>query len=86
MRPLNPRTVEVEGDSLEQVRERVAALTPAGYEATSMPVRMTNGTINLTATATLERRDGIEEITADDMTTLRAKVPEGWQLLSVVRQ
>lgn len=32
-----------------------------------------------------ERRDGIREIQADDMTALQVLVPEGWQLLSVAR-
>ena len=85
MRPRDPQSLSVEGDSLAQVRDRVDALTPAGYQATSMPVRMTNGTINLTATATIERRDGLEEISDDNMPALRAKIPDGWQLLSVRR-
>lgn len=36
-----------------------------------------------TIEARWQRRDGIEEIEADDMAALAAKVPDGWQMLSV---
>lgn len=39
----------------------------------------------LTATATVVRRDGLQEIEAETFDELRALVPDGYQLLSVRR-
>lgn len=39
----------------------------------------------MTAEGTIAGRDGVTEIQADDMAALQAKVPEGYQLLSVRR-
>jgi len=44
---------------------------------------MTAGSTALTATGTMQRRDGLREIEADTMTQLEALVPDGWMLLSV---
>ena len=83
IRPIEIRTVDVEGHSLEEIRTVLAEQTPAGFELTDAPVRMTKGTTLLTATGTFARRDGTRTIEADDMATLRAKVPEGYQLVTV---
>jgi hypothetical protein len=83
IRPVETRTVDVEGPSLEALSAAVAAQLPAGWVATDIPAAMPKGSQLLTSTATMGRRDGVEQIEADDMAALEAKVPEGWQLLSV---
>ncbi|WP_234057916.1 hypothetical protein [Microbacterium sp. NFH-22A-Y] len=83
IRPVETRTVNVEGDSLADIHGKLTAQVPAGWELTKAPVTMTAGSTALTATGAIERRDGLREIEADTMTQLEAKVPEGWQLLSV---
>lgn len=44
---------------------------------------MIKGAAILKAKGTFHSRDRVEQIEADDMDALHAKVPEGWQLLSV---
>lgn len=83
LRPTETRTVELEGESLADVAGKAAAETPAGWELLSAPVRMRKGSTILDATATIARRDQTREIEADDMTALRAKVPDGAQLVHV---
>jgi len=73
----------VEGQSLEDVALRVAAKTPQGWECTSKPVTMTKGSTILTARVTLARRDDIRTIEADELPSLRGKVPDGYQLIAV---
>lgn len=83
IRPVETRTVDVEGASLEALSAAVAAQLSAGWVVTDVPAAMPKGSQLLTSTATMARRDGVEQIEADDMAALEAKVPEGWQLLSV---
>lgn len=59
--------------------------TPNGWELPSSPVTMPKGTNAMTAVATIARRDELREVEADDMAALEAKVPEGWQLVTVRR-
>lgn len=83
IRPVETRTVDVEGDSLADVHAKIIAQVPAGWELTKAPVTMTAGSTALAATGTIERRDGVREIEADTMAGLEAKLPDGWRLLSV---
>ncbi|MEV4687254.1 hypothetical protein [Microbacterium sp. LWH3-1.2] len=83
IRPVETRTVDVEGPSLEALTEAVTTELPAGWVVTDVPAAMPKGSQLLTSTATIARRGDVEEIEADDMAALEAKVPEGWQLLSV---
>lgn len=83
IRPVETRTMDVEGHSLAEIQEKLTAAAPAGWELTSAPVAMVKGSTVMTATGTFERVDGLREINADTMTTLEAKVPDGWILLSV---
>jgi hypothetical protein len=83
IRPVETRTVDVEGASLEALSAAVTTQLPAGWVATDIPAAMPKGSQLLTSTASMARRDGVEQIEADDMAALEAKVPEGWQLLSV---
>ncbi|MDR7184906.1 hypothetical protein J2X85_001940 [Microbacterium trichothecenolyticum] len=83
IRPVETRTVDVEGASLEALSAAVRAELAAGWVVTDVPAAMPKGSQLLTSTATMARRDGVEQIEADDMAALQAKVPEGWQLLGV---
>lgn len=83
IRPIETRTIDVEGATLADVQAAVAAQTPTGWDVTDVPVAMPAGSAKLTATATIARRDDATELEADDMAALEAKVPEGWQLLGV---
>lgn len=83
IRPVETRTIEVEGDSLADVHEKLTAQVPAGWELTAAPVSMVKGSTLIKASGTIERRDGIREIEAETMAQLEAKVPAGWALLSV---
>lgn len=65
------------------MHQKLTAKVPAGWELTAAPVAMTAGSTALTATGTIERRDGLREIEADTMPQLEALVPDGWMLLSV---
>ncbi len=82
IRPAETRTVTVEGENIPELRADLEAQTPAGWDLVDAPVKMKPGGVR-TIEARYQRRDGIEEIEADDMTTLEAKVPDGWQMLSV---
>jgi hypothetical protein len=55
---------------------------PDGYVLTDATVAMRKGTTRISAKGTY-RSTEIAEIEADDMAALRAKVPEGWMLISV---
>jgi len=83
IRPVETRTVEVEGDSLEALHAAVEAQLPPGWIATNVPASMPKGSQLLRSTATIARANGIQEIEADDVASLESKVPPGWQLLSV---
>lgn len=85
IRPVETRTIDVEGPSLEALEAAVASQLPDGWQITDIPATMPKGSQLLTSTATIARCDGACEIEADDMAALEAKVPGGWQLLSVRR-
>lgn len=84
-RPDEKKSFDVEGHSLEEITALVAAQTPAGWEATRIPVAMVKGDTLLKATATIERRDGLIEVEAEDIDMLRTKLPDGYKLLSTRR-
>jgi hypothetical protein len=83
IRPTDTVTFEVEGDSLDEIAQKLADQTPDGYELTDRPVVMKSGSSALTAKGTFKHRAGTREIEADDMPALRAKVPDGYQLIRV---
>ncbi len=83
IRPVESREITVEAQSLAEIHEKLAAQMPTGWQLSDAPVRMTKGTITVTAVATIVRRDGGREIEAEDMAALQAQVPEGWQLVYV---
>jgi hypothetical protein len=83
IRPRETRTITVQAEELDEIQDLIRAQTPAGWETISAPVTMSKKDTTMTAEGTIARRDGVEEIEADDMAALDAKVPEGYQLLSV---
>ncbi|WP_424937318.1 MULTISPECIES: hypothetical protein [Bacteria] len=85
IRPRETRTIPVQGHELDELQDKIAAETPPGWETISAPVSMSKRDTTLTAEGTIARRDGLEEIEAEDMDGILAKVPEGYQLLSVRR-
>ncbi|VXC30113.1 conserved hypothetical protein [Microbacterium sp. 8M] len=85
IRPRETRTITVQAEELDEIQDLIRAQTPAGWETISAPVTMAKKDTTMTAAGTIARRDGVTEIEADDMAALQAKVPEGYQLLSVRR-
>lgn len=75
--------VKVSGESLEEIRDALAAQAPAGFELVKAPVEPRRGETTLDAVGTFAARGEIREIEAEDMPRLRALVPDGWALLSV---
>ncbi|MCT1477018.1 hypothetical protein [Microbacterium sp. p3-SID336] len=85
IRPVGSMTAEVVGTSLADVNAQLLAQREPGYVLASAPVRMLKGEAKMEATGTFWRVDGVEQIEAEDMAALEAKVPEGWRMLSVRR-
>lgn len=85
IRPRETRTITVQAEELDEIQDKIRAETPPGWETISAPVSMAKKDTTMTAEGTIARRDGVEEIEADDMDALRARVPDGHQLLSVRR-
>lgn len=85
IRPIESVTVDVKGDGLEEVRELVTVQTPDGWEIESIPVAMSKRETELSAHATIVRRDGVLTIEGIDYADVKAKVPEGFQLLHVMQ-
>lgn len=83
VRPDESRTFEVQGYEFDEINDLIAEQTPAGWDLASAPVAMAKRDTVLTATATIVRRDGLQEIEAEDMDDVLSKVPEGYKLISV---
>ncbi len=83
MRPVEVQSISLEGTDLADIQSQLEAQRPEGFDIVSSPVEMVKGAAVLKAVGTFARRDQVTEIEADDMDALLAKVPEGWQLLSV---
>lgn len=85
IRPLETSTAEVIGTTLDDVQTQLDAQRQPGFDLVSAPVRMLKGEAKMATTGTFSRVDGVREIKAEDMTALRAKMAEGWRMLSVRR-
>ncbi|KQR38007.1 hypothetical protein [Microbacterium sp. Leaf159] len=83
IRPVESSTADVIGTTLAEVLVELEQHRKPGFDLASAPVRMLKGEAKMEAMGTFKRVDGIEQIEADDMTSLRAKVPEGWRMLTV---
>lgn len=85
MRPVETQSFPVEAPDLAGIQTQLDELRPEGFDLVSSPVEMIKGAAVLKAVGTFARRDQVTEVEADDMESLRAKIPEGWQLLNVRR-
>ena len=85
MRPVETQSFPVESPDLAGIQTQLDELRPEGFDLVSSPVEMIKGAAVLKAVGTFARRDPVTEVEADDMESLRAKIPEGWQLLNVRR-
>lgn len=83
IRPTETRTVEVTGESLEDIQEKLEALRPEGFDLVKSTAHPVKGTMLLSSVGTFARRDGAREIEADDRASLDAKVPDGYELLTI---
>ncbi|WP_223628817.1 hypothetical protein [Microbacterium sp. EST19A] len=84
IRPAERQTATVEGTEIPELRSQLLAQAPAGWDMASAHVEMRPGGIRIVE-GRFQRRDEPTTIEADDMAALEAKVPEGWQMLSVWR-
>lgn len=85
IRPIETRSVTLEGVDIAEVRGQLLEQAPDGWEIVSAKPTMKTGEAMRSVEGVFERRDGTREIEADDMVTLESKVPDGWALLSVRR-
>ncbi|MEQ6898655.1 hypothetical protein [Microbacterium sp. KR10-403] len=83
IRPIETRELTVQAPSIDETRQQVRSEVPEGWDLTDAAATMPKASTMITLNAKMARRDGVEEIEAEDIAALRAKVPEGWQLLSV---
>ncbi|QAY61106.1 hypothetical protein ET475_14695 [Microbacterium protaetiae] len=83
IRPLESRELTVQAPTIDEAHTQVEAQVPDGWVLTDAAATMPKASTMITLNARMARRDGAQEIEADDLVALRAKVPEGWQLLSV---
>lgn len=83
IRPHEIRTVEVEGDSLADIQEKLDALRPEGFDLIKSTAHPVKGTMLLTSTGTFAMRAASREIEAGDRAALDAKVPDGYELLHI---
>lgn len=83
IRPAETRTVDLTGNSLDEIHAAAEVHCPEGFELSAAPVRMIKGSTALAATATYQRVDGVREIEADDRAALAAMVPDGWIMLAM---
>lgn len=86
IRPTETRQVDVSADSLEGIQAKLESAGPDGFELVSVPVSMEKVSTTITATGTFVRRDETQVIVAESMSELCALVPEGWQMLHVIRE
>jgi len=83
IRPVDTKEITLEAESVAAARARAQAQVPAGWAMTDVAVTMAKASVMISLSARFARRDGATDIEAEDMASLRALVPEGWQLLSV---
>jgi hypothetical protein len=84
IRPVETRTREVRGEGIAAIHDQLEA--PAGWELTEAHMGRQPGTTEFITVGKFARRDEPTEIEADDIETLRTKVPEGHQLLAIIQR
>lgn len=84
IRPSEKHVAKATGTEIPDLQSELIAGAPEGWEMVSAHVEMQPGGIRIVE-GKFERRDEPTEIEAESMDALMAKVPEGWQVLSVRR-
>lgn len=84
IRQVETRTVDVRGESLDEIHDQLAAQRPDGFELVLAPVSMAKASTEITAKGTYARRDAIQDVSGATMDEIRAQIPDGWQLLYVL--
>jgi hypothetical protein len=84
IRPVEKQTREVRGEGIAAIHEQLEA--PAGWELTQAHMGRQPGTTEFFTVGQFARRDEPTEIEADDREALRAKVPEGHELLAIIQR
>lgn len=74
----------MQGESLDEVHEQLAARTPEGFRLIKAPVAMAKASTEISATGTYARRDTIREVETATREEALAAAPEGWQLLHII--
>jgi len=77
--------IKVEAPSVDEARAEVIAQVPPGYELTDADPVMTKGAVSVIIEAKAAARGEVRTIEAETFDELRAKVPEGWELLHIRR-
>ena len=85
IRPVETRTLELNGESGDAIKTAALAQLPEGWVIERMPLKLEAGSQGFTSTVTITRRDGVRTIEAADVDGLQALMPEGWQMLSLNR-
>lgn len=83
IRPAETRELTLEAPTIAQARKQAESQVPDGWVITDAEPSMPKASVMITLHVTMARRDGATDVEAEDLDALRAKVPEGWQLLSV---
>jgi hypothetical protein len=86
IRPIDIQTITVHAATLEEIKALIADQTPPGWELTAAPVRMSKTDNSLSCEATISRRDQVTQFEAEDLDDLRSRLPEGHQILSIIRE
>lgn len=84
IRRVETQQVEVSGEGLPEIQEKLCAATPKGFDLVSAPVAMAKASTAITAAGTFARRDEVREIEGATMADLQARTPEGWRMLYVI--
>ncbi|MCC4906992.1 hypothetical protein [Microbacterium sp. cx-59] len=84
IRPVEVQTREVTGEGIAAIHEQLTA--PPGWELTQAHMEPQKGSTEFRSVGIFARRDALTEIEADDTAALRAKVPDGYELLSIIRR
>lgn len=83
IRPVETRTLELNGESGDVIREAVTEQMPDGWVIAGTKLKLDSHTASFNATVTITRRDGLQTIEAADMDSLHALVPDGWQMMNI---
>lgn len=85
LRLIERHEAPAEGESVEAIHADLAAKCPPGFELVEALMKMGKTGGMITTTGIYMRRDQTQQIEAATLPELEALVPEGWQILHVIR-